>query len=40
VGQRDAYYKKAKELAEAFKDNFKKFSNVSEAIVKQGGPIV
>jgi len=36
----DAYYKKAKELAEAFKDNFKKFSNVSEAIVKQGGPIV
>ncbi|WP_243291114.1 phosphoenolpyruvate carboxykinase (ATP) [Bacillus sp. FJAT-47783] len=36
----EAYYTKAKELAEAFKENFKKFSNVPEEIGKLGGPTV
>ncbi len=34
-----AYDKKAQELAELFNNNFKKFANVDEAIVKKGGPI-
>lgn len=33
------YLKKAKELATEFKDNFKKFKNVSPTIEKLGGPI-
>jgi phosphoenolpyruvate carboxykinase (ATP) len=36
----EAYVRKAKELAQAFKDNFNKFSNVPEEIKKLGGPIV
>ncbi|MGE7980811.1 phosphoenolpyruvate carboxykinase (ATP) [Solibacillus sp. NPDC093137] len=35
-----AYDKKASELAELFKNNFKKFENVDEAIVQKGGPLV
>ena len=34
-----AYDKKAAELAEMFNNNFKKFANVSEDIVKKGGPL-
>ena len=34
-----AYDKKANELAELFNNNFKKFANVDEAIVKKGGPL-
>jgi phosphoenolpyruvate carboxykinase (ATP) len=36
----DDYEQKAKELAQKFKENFKKFSNVSEDIVRLGGPLV
>lgn len=35
-----AYDEKAKELSQLFKDNFKKFSHVDEAIVLKGGPII
>lgn len=35
----EAYEQKAKELANKFKENFKKFANVSENIKKLGGPI-
>ena len=35
-----AYDKKATELAELFKNNFTKFADVDEAIVKKGGPLV
>ncbi|MBE1555454.1 phosphoenolpyruvate carboxykinase (ATP) [Sporosarcina limicola] len=34
-----AYDKKAKELADAFRENFKKFGTVSEDITLKGGPI-
>ncbi|MDG5473556.1 phosphoenolpyruvate carboxykinase (ATP) [Jeotgalibacillus sp. ET6] len=34
------YEAKAEELANQFKENFKKFSNVDENIIKLGGPIV
>ncbi|MBM6616364.1 phosphoenolpyruvate carboxykinase (ATP) [Bacillus suaedaesalsae] len=36
---KEAYTAKAVELANKFKENFKKFSNVSEVIVNLGGPI-
>ena len=36
---RASYDKKAAELAELFNNNFKKFANVSEEIVKKGGPL-
>lgn len=36
---KEAYTSKAVELANKFKENFKKFSNVSEKIVNLGGPI-
>ncbi|WP_160724069.1 phosphoenolpyruvate carboxykinase (ATP) [Bacillus sp. USDA818B3_A] len=35
-----AYEKKAKELALKFRENFNKFSDISEEIEKRGGPIV
>lgn len=35
-----AYDKKAKELADSFRENFKKFNNVSEDILSKGGPII
>ncbi len=35
-----AYDAKAAYLADLFKENFKKFSNVSEEILKNGGPLV
>ena len=35
-----AYEKKARELANQFKENFKKFSSVDESIQKLGGPLV
>ena len=31
---------KAKELASKFRENFKKFSNVSSKIIENGGPIL
>jgi phosphoenolpyruvate carboxykinase (ATP) len=34
-----AYEKKAKELAAKFRENFKKFTNVSRDIEEKGGPI-
>lgn len=37
---KDAYDKKAKELADSFRENFKKFSGVSEEIISKGGPII
>ncbi|MBJ7995922.1 phosphoenolpyruvate carboxykinase (ATP) [Bacillus sp. SIMBA_074] len=36
---KDAYKAKAIELANEFKENFKKFDSVSEAIINLGGPI-
>ncbi|MGI8279929.1 phosphoenolpyruvate carboxykinase (ATP) [Bacillus mycoides] len=36
---KDAYKVKAIELAKEFKENFKKFDSVSEAIINLGGPI-
>ena len=36
---KDAYDKKAAELANLFKNNFKKFANVDETVVKKGGPL-
>ena len=35
----DAYDKKANELADLFRENFKKFGTVSEDISLKGGPI-
>ncbi len=35
-----AYEQKAKELADLFNNNFKKFVDVDEAILNQGGPLV
>ncbi|WP_075620136.1 phosphoenolpyruvate carboxykinase (ATP) [Paenisporosarcina indica] len=37
---KDAYDKKAKELADQFRTNFKKFGSVTEDIVSKGGPII
>ncbi len=37
---KEAYDKKAQYLADLFKENFNKFSNVSEEILKKGGPLV
>lgn len=37
---KDAYDKKAKELADSFRENFKKFAGVSEEIISKGGPII
>lgn len=37
---KEAYDQKANYLADLFKENFKKFSNVSEDILKKGGPLV
>ena len=34
------YKEKAKELALKFRENFKKFSNVSSDIIENGGPIL
>jgi len=36
----EAYDKKAKELADSFRENFKKFGSVSEDISSKGGPII
>ncbi|PPA71800.1 phosphoenolpyruvate carboxykinase (ATP) [Jeotgalibacillus proteolyticus] len=36
----EAYEEKALELASKFKENFKKFTNVDESIIKLGGPSV
>jgi phosphoenolpyruvate carboxykinase (ATP) len=37
---KEAYRAKALDLASKFKENFKKFTNVSEEIVELGGPLV
>lgn len=37
---KEAYDQKARYLADLFKENFKKFNNVSENILKKGGPLV
>ena len=36
----ELYKQKAKELATKFRENFKKFSNVSSTIIENGGPIL
>ena len=36
----EAYYKKAHELANAFKENFKKFEEFANDEIKAGGPLV
>ena len=37
---KNSYELKAKELAEKFRENFKKFSNVAEEIAEKGGPAI
>src|SRR5690606_7967779 len=37
---KEAYDKKAQYVAELFKENFKKFENVADDIVKKGAPLV
>ena len=36
----EVYKQKAKELATKFRENFKKFANVSSDIIEKGGPVI